>query len=1160
MRFCRSKLTNQILLKRAILGGLFLLSVQTVWSQELLFSHQPFALDPSARVYTDPTNEGDTQLLVSQGADKAPLQLANMVLDEQIHIDRNLLPLLTDQPQPGDLLQDEVPQKAVLKTVGLKASDAALVLPGEYFSSGYEDTEVAQLEITGRGAWEGIRIDDLDLAIAEDGSRYLPLVRLLERLEVRILTQADRLVIQTDWGTEVNLDLKGGVIEINGSRQAIDFITGISDITGVREVYIPSSVAAEIFDISLKWDEDAYAYYGASDHSFAIWEKSYNRFRGLSATAVAPIEMPEAHAAASPDKPLLGFVKTRANYSSRYTDLSGGSLNASFSESIWGHVAGGRYRLNFDQYGLTYQQNSGFTRTEKDYSVPSRFDWTRTFENHELSLGDAGFSLNDLAFPFVNFTGVRASGVFDLGGNESSDGQGFGNFRNFVKTKSYTGIAEEGSVVELVINGRVVETIVVREDPALPAGYGTYEFADVSIPSGSLVDVKVEIKEPDGSEITLDKSSIRGESLLPEGKLVYIGGVGTDRNRIAWGADGLMAGGRVLYGLNSNVTLGATLAYQSDIHARNQFSSSSRSYADQSTHLGAEISWLALPTLMFSADIAQSFGSSDLQDDASFDGMGVRARSNWYPIQGLDFSAQYFRYDDGFFNGVSADLHDREGFSVRGTWSNNSWLNLDGTMGEVSDNLDQNRDVTNTLGFQNITFTTNSIPYSALYLSANRFTPSNNDEVTQLTVGANFDFPSFYLAVRKQGAQSGRLSSEHTRLLYDITLDGNVDLVNSASTQISLAKSFAGGHRVAFEWIENGDFSRRISLDHDWGGMLFENFEWLPQGIQDKYVGLFTEVGHDSFTDAYFVRNRLNFSLNESRRNRVSISTEYDQTRGFGIFVDVSMESLFANNGRGYGVSRASGYLNPESGGIKGRVYLDQNGNAQYDPGEPGVPDIGVLAEGTHSRMVTNEEGTFSFSKQQSEDQLRLFLNEDTIPAHYKPTHGLQTAFIERGAYTEVNFGVAPLVSVAGKLQGQKQENLSGYGPIIGARVYLTDNTGKTVGESVTGSDGSFYLDAIPGRYSLQVDPKTIDKKLLLMDQSKELVISGAEEFQELELQPLLAKIMSERELERIQRGDYDVREMDLNIPLIKDNINFEAALSTENLGQLLFENIGFDL
>jgi len=1149
-------------LRKSTFVALALFASRAMSSDDLLFDNQQFLLDPSARVFNEQPVSVDTVQANENDKSEAQLELANVVLQEKLNLNKSALPLLSEQPLPGEITQNKgnAEQSNVVKTVGLKAGDAALILPGEYFSSGYAETEVAQFVLTGRGAWEGIRIDDLDLAIAEDGSRYLPLIRLLERFEVRILAQTDRLVIQTDWGSEVNLDLNSGAMELNGSRQKIEFITGISDITGAREVYIPAAVAAEIFDISLAWDESNYAYNAASDHSFAIWEKQYERFRGLSATTVAPIGMPEVHGAASPDKPLVGFVKTRANYSSRYTDLSGTALNASFSESIWGHFGGGRYRLNFDQSSLAYQQHSGFTKPDRDYSIPSRFDWTRTYDNHELSLGDAGFSLNDLAFPFINLTGVRASGTFALGGQDSEKSQSFGNFRNFVKTKSYTGTAEEGSVVELVINNRIVETIIVREDPALPAGYGTYEFADVSIPSGSLVDIKIEIKEPNGTEITLDKSTIRGDSLLPEGQLVYIGGMGTDRNRLEWGADGIMAGGRVLYGLNSRVTLGATLAHQTGIHARNQFESSVRTYADQSSHIGTEVSWLAFSNLMLSADLAQSFGSSELQKDMSFDGMGARVRGNWYPFQGLDFSAQYFRYDNGFFNGVSAELQDREGYSVRGTWRNNAWFNLDGTVGEISDNLERENETTNTLGFQNLTLTTKTIPYSAFYLSANRFTPNENDEVTQLTVGANFDFPSFYLAVRKQGAQSGRLGYGHSQLFNGVTVDGNLDLASTESMQVSLAKVFAGEHRLTFDWTENGDYSRRVSVDHDWRGMLFEDLGWMPLGLQDKFIGLSTEVGHDSWVDSYYIRNRLNFSLNNNRGNRISLTSEYDQNRGFGIFIDVSMESLFANSGSGYKVSRATSYLNPEYGGVKGRVYLDQNGNAQYDPGEPGVPDIGVLSEGSHGGMMTNEQGLFSVSKQLNQDELRLFLNEETIPAHYKPTHGLQTAFLERGAYTEVNFGVAPLVSVAGKLQGQRQENLSGYEPIVGARVYLTDQSGKTVGESVTGNDGSFYLDSIPGRYSLQVDPKTIDKKLLLLDRSRELVISGTEEFQELEVQPLLAKIISDRELERIRRGDYNVGEFDLDIPLIKESINFDAALGTENFEQLLFDSIGFDL
>lgn len=85
--------------------------------------------------------------------------------------------------------------------------------------------------------------------------------------------------------------------------------------------------------------------------------------------------------------------------------------------------------------------------------------------------------------------------------------------------------------------------------------------------------------------------------------------------------------------------------------------------------------------------------------------------------------------------------------------------------------------------------------------------------------------------------------------------------------------------------------------------------------------------------------------------------------------------------------------------------------------------------------------------------------------------------------------------------------------PISGIRMYLSDpRSGRLMTDSVTGSDGSYYLgDVQPGQYVLRVDAKTLAKQYELAEQERMIEVKATkEEFMEISLPDFVATLRSE--------------------------------------------------
>lgn len=1086
------------------------------------------------------------------------MDLAVLTLDEQLIVDHPELQL--GRPDSAPVSKQEYREKtkesgvnAMTGTLSVKA--AVFGLPKEYFSSFVSDSEIVGMKLIGsRSSTHRAGVGDLDVALSNDQQRFLPLVRLLKGFSTGAARVGTRIEFQPEYSAPVAFDVSSGLLSIGGQAKVIPFISGISDVTQAREIYVPVEVIADIFGFQMEWDDEQYEYIAKTDQVLSMWKKKSM----LGDVQMVPTDLPQAHPPASPSTPLLSFIETRTNIGID-SGVNGENPRATLSmnQSLYGHLFGGRYKLSFSQPSLTFNEDNGLNSSDSNITLPQRIEWTKEIgERSQLYMGDTSFNLNDLAMPFIgNMSGVRVSGILGAEAEDSSKGiPQFSLSNSFLQTKDYSGLARLGSDVKLIVNENVVATADVIEEAGTPNGYGRYEFFDVSLPGGSLVDIRIEIREPDGNLITLDKSSVRADRLLPEGQIAYLGGMGTRRDLNEWGSQGLLGGARVLYGVSPTLTLGVTAAYQDSYYSTNSSDTGFRGVAESSAHLATEFAWLAHNKLLISGDLAFSAGDSS-SDGVSYDGSAVRLRSDWYPITGLDFSTQLFRYEPGFFNGQNDQLEDRQGFNIASRWKYKNWFNLKGSLGNVENNLKGDKDISREASYQSLELYTNRIPNASLRVKADRITPDEGTAQSSYTFGAGYGLYGFSINGEISEA-SNRLDAEYLELLRGIGATG-VQLYPNRSKTLRVNKRLFGRHSMGFSWTDN-EFSPGYTISHRWSGnSLFGRSRLLPIGEELHHYDLFNEFRSDDRQET--VTSRLNIYLDKRRQNRLGLVSRYGTEQGWSLSADLNLTSLFWAEDGLENISNSGIY--PGSTGVKGKVFLDANANKILDPGEEGIAGIKVNSRGRPG-VVTDDKGNFIFAAEYGADESNVYLDGDSIPALLSPTHAMQTAYLGTGAYTEINFGLAPVISLNGLLLGQEQ-NKKSHRPIKGAKILLFDDTGELITESITASDGSYFIDTIPGRYKLKVDTSTVSGRFVLAQSAQDLNVTGSEEYQEMAVSPLYAKLLSPTQLAKLGSETESAPDWTLDIPLLEESMELLESWKVLNIGselELISDELGFDI
>jgi hypothetical protein len=556
-----------------------------------------------------------------------------------------------------------------------------------------------------------------------------------------------------------------------------------------------------------------------------------------------------------------------------------------------------------------------------------------------------------------------------------------------------------------------------------------------------------------------------------------------------WTAHGIIGAERVLYGVTDSLTVGATWAAQDGTRPAGYYGLQEyqRGYPTSSLHRGGQVSWLASERLQFVGDV--SFSNSRKEQVAD-SGRAYKVKADLFPVRALRLSSQIFEYSPGFFNGENTAVRDRAGYAYDLFWNINRRFRAVSAGGSLRNNLDGLTANAFRMNFQKIELASGITPRVAVMVGANRMESNALGAGPQmlytLRVQASLPRQATFEALLSKGA---RLDSFVLSTFSNgLNLPG-FSLYQTQSAAATVRVPLRSGHLLGASYLD-GPGGRRASI--------VESFSPAARPFRVS-----TELGYDVRRQDIFFFQRAEYRFDRAGRKAVGIDVRRDLGR-WRAMVNLTFSELFRGGG-GRPTVVADPSFTADRGAVFGKVFADANADGRLDPGEPGVEAVTVLTD-NGVKTETDKDGNFVIPASGQGGSYRVFLDIDSVPAIYSPTHGMQTANIRSGNLTEINLGVSPLNSVSGMVEiaSAAQERR----PMYGIRVSLKragDN--EEVGDSVTGQDGSYYLsDVRPGLYFVEVDPETLPAGTALAERRIRVEIRPAIEPQDLKLEPFHAE------------------------------------------------------
>jgi hypothetical protein len=965
---------------------------------------------------------------------------------------------------------------------GLAAGQQAGALVGQQTRAGAREvqTEVVGLELTGSMPFEKLSIDDLDSVVTPSGDHLVPLRRLLGAFQVDSAFTEGLLSFGAPAPAgprQVVVDTALGVMRLDGLTQPIVVVTGISDLTKNREVYVDPETVALSLSLRLEWNDQLFAFVGKTEQAFPLWDHFGESLLAIETTRIPPT-LPELFPPATPRRLSLDFIE----FELRPYITATGSEHAqpaalavdSPKQTFWGSAFGGRYRVQIGQPYVSGRQSDRSSGAMSPITV-DRFEWTHTRPGAEIAVGDSVYGVSDLIFPVMRTTGLRFSGVmgFDV---DARGGRAPGMGGSFSRPQVFDGAAPNGSQVELFLNGRPIQTQTVIA--------GTFRFEEVRLAPGTLNSVRIRITEPGGITRIVERSVFGRSIQLPKGGFAHLGGVGTNRDFRNWTTWGLTGAERVLFGVTDSLTIGATWAGQrgSGPLSASRVIGGTGAYPTSSVHQGGQVSWLPSEHLQLTGDLA--FSNAHREHEA-YGGRAYRLKTDLFPRREMRLSSQWFSYSPGFFNGDNLWLRDRAGYTFDFFWDINDRVRATASGGSLRNNLDGGAVDPFGLDVQKVELIVGITPRLSALVGASRVADPESDGGSMVYTGGVQANP--YKSVQLEASFSRGASPSavtDTELSSGLTIPGfSVYELQTASAVVrvplNLTNTLGGSYF-------RGPGGNRTSIVHSFS-------------TRATPVRLTTEAGWDARARQPFLSERAEYHLDRTGRKSVGIDVRYELGHWTSM-VHVTFGELFRNDG---GVPRpmADPRFSAENGAIYGKVFVDANADGRRDPGEPGMEGVQVVSD-NGTKMVTDENGSFVIPASGQTESYRVFLDIESVPAIYSPTQAIQTANVRSGNLTEINLGVTPLNSVSGIVQMPSADD-EGQ-PIAGARVLLrrvSDN--EEVGYSITGNNGAYYLSDIrPGQYSVQVDPQTVPAGAAISDHQV-VEIRPATEPQDLKLSPI---------------------------------------------------------
>lgn len=997
-------------------------------------------------------------------------------------------------------------------------------------------TELVGFVVRGRRLVERLQINDLDSLVLPDGRRLLPLLRILRVFRVSIEEHVNALRFSPEGVGMVELDLIRKQIQVKGQTRPIEFEQAVSEITMKPDIFISPDDLGKILDMELVWNLELYEYRIQLDRKLSLWKIGTGRSLLADQAQYVEMDVPEALPTADRSPAPLQMVQFewRPDYNwRRGVDQKSGSPSDTHSinlggprETIWGNASNGQYKVQVSHPNRMWSNTRGWQWAGDDPYVAQVdwFEWVRRLPSAEVTVGDSSFGLGELVYPVFKATGLRINGLVGWSPEElKADRSSLGLRRYFGQPYVFEGPAPIDATVELLLNGRLIETQNVRPDAEAPPGMGIYRFEDIELPSGILNEITIIIRETTGNEIRVERSVVGTPQLVPKGRAAYLGIAGTKRETSRTDKEsfdagdfyGYITGGRVLYGLTDRLTVGTILACERDHFHRfldDNNSLGRRAYPESSGQAAATMSYLPLDNLILSSDLAQSGGDGE----DGYSDLAARTRIEYLPTRRLSFDADLLDLESDYFDGAEPDAADRRGGETGFSWTLHKKWTLEGGVGQIRDNLDGRLAETTEVDYQSLGFQTTILPKTSFSTTLHHLDVSTENDsriLTELGLRASL---SRDLSLFGQVFLGDELSVDDNDRFLSLLKLRHAPRLLRPSQYWALRKSLDPSNTLSLIYndINTED---TLSLAYD----LKADVRGRPLQLRTELI---KELTNEPGSKEYGFRVRGDYLFDRVGYNSLGMTGEYRQG-DYSFLLYLNIRRLYSHYDKRL-IRVNESRIRTAYGAVHGKVFIDYNGNHLAEPDEPGVPDIKVCM-GQNLSAVTDKHGYYILSTPARASEVRVSLDPTTVPAIYTVTHGVQTAKVFRDSLTVVNLSVTPLISVVGHVVAVEPnapqssnapdpevsatvlavadatEAAAPAKPVVGVHITLSNiESDLLIADSYTAADGSYYLgDIKPGRYRLRVDPKTLPPDHTLVELERIITIEPTrEEFIEVAL------------------------------------------------------------
>lgn len=1010
---------------------------------------------------------------------------------------------------------------ALLSLIHCRAYADTASLPAAAASAGPKQemsTEVVRFALQGKRRYQTVTIDDLDILVAPGAARYVPILRVISALKITPEKKDCILSFQLDGAPKVVINAQTREVTLDGKTKGIDLVQAESAITQEQDVYLPVQVVAEMLAVEMVWDEQQYAVIARTDRKLAIWE--YAAWTaGMAEMQAIGVKLPELLPPAHPTGTNLDFVRYRLRTDAGLlTKDASASDTRDLSLSLWGKLLNGQCRLDVNPPSVAgLNSGSGYGRK---LPLLNWGEWTYLKQNSQLVLGDSRFGLGDLVLPYVTMTGVRVNGILGKSAKSKSAEQAdYGLRKSFLEPRTYQGFAKIGSKVQLFVNDRIAQSDeVTMANPNAPAGMGVWTLENVGVPGGRLSEIRIVITDPSGSQTVQRQNIVDTPELFPAGRAAYVAAIGTNRGLGTEGnTRGMIGGARLAYGLSPEMTVGIAASTYSNFFEKPLRSTltpgddgyippepDTRDYPTSGSNAGIELTWHPITPFVLYGNMGISHINEPGQSGISSTDSGKLLKGDFYLSSALRMRAQLFDYGPHFFNGQSLSLYDRKGYTLSGQWDAASRLAFEFALGRVARQFALSADSVTQAGIRHLAVSTTAMRRTSAVLALDAVADKGGKQsnLTSLTLRSTLPGDVTLNAFAATG--DSLIPRNDYSFLTGVSIP-YINIYESARMALSLDKRVSDSRQVGLSYFSTQQ-RKRISL--------VQNLS--PRSAQGKVspIQWHTEIGRDLSDSSLFLDNLVQYTLRTMGDMRIGLRTRFDQGK-WTIMFTTDSQSLYGLYERRFMQLPQRG-VEPDTGAVHGSVFMDYNCDGHREPGEPGLSGVRVTTD-SRASATTDSKGYFVLPTSSKVKETKVSLDMRSVPANLSATHGAQTAFVNPCSLTEINLGVVAVSSVSGKvimaegssavvpakIAGSATNAPDGPIPVPGVKVMIVGADGKTITDSVTAADGTFYLgDLHPGRYTIKLDPDTIPNGYTPVEAQRAIEIHAGKESQEITEEP----------------------------------------------------------